>query len=333
MKKLCTVLSVIVCLSLLGGCSNDTTSSDASSNIIPDSMESAVENITSGTSSTTEAQVTDSTTSTGKATNAQNSTSSTAKATTTTTTTKASPSSTPAAPQAPQNSSKYITGISINKLPNKTTYITGDKLESAGLVINRLYSDGSSDKIDKDFTVMGFSSKTPGKKTLTVVYKHENGSTLLCNYDVTITKKQHGTPDIPQNFHHDLENEVLRLTNEARAKAGLGALTMDTGKLMKAADIRAMEHVIVNAHERPDHDKWDTVYDEEDTGYKSRAENLGNNPLPTDGSSVAQGIFDAWMNSKEGHRENIMNPLYTHISIACLEYNGTYYWVQLFGGK
>ena len=262
MKKLCIVMTVVLCLSLFGGCSTDTTVSGESGSSIADDVESA------------------------------------------------------------------------NKKPNKTAYVTGDKkFDPTGMVLNRHYSDGSSDTISGGFKILNFFTSTPGAKQVDIEYKHENGSVLYCKLDITVTKKQHGTPNnVGNNFHHELENEVLGLLNEARKNAGLGTLTMDTGNLMKAADIRAMEIVILYAHERPDHDGWQTVFDEESTGYKLVGENLGKHNAPTDGSSVAQGLFDAWMNSTD-HRANIMKPEYTHVSIACLEYNGYYYWVQLFGAK
>ncbi len=335
MKKLCIVLCVVLCLSLLGGCSVDITVHDESGNSIavPDGIESMVGDVLEQMSSTTTAQTPATAQTTTSTTAAPIVGSTTTKPSETTKAPSKSTSTSTPAPAAPKpNTAKYITGIAIHTMPAKTNYITGEKLDPAGLVLSRLYSDGSSDTTTNNFEVKGFNSKTPGKKTLTVVYKHENGSTLLCNYDIKVEKKQHGTPNYPKNFHHDMENEVLKLVNEARRNAGLGELKMDNSNMMNAADIRAMEIVNNWAHERPDHDKWDTVFDEEGVDYNARGENLGKNAIPKDGSSAVQNIFDTWMNSKD-HRENIMQPTFTHVSIACLEHNGIYYWVQLFGAN
>lgn len=339
MKKLCIVMTVVLCLSLFGGCSTDTTVSGESGSSIADDVESAIENIINNATSTTDTQGSESTTVSAGSSTTQSSTPAKSTAGSKTLASSTSKSQTPsssATTKVVQNGTKYITGISINKKPNKTAYVTGDKkFDPTGMVLNRHYSDGSSDTISGGFKILNFFTSTPGAKQVDIEYKHENGSVLYCKLDITVTKKQHGTPNnVGNDFHHELENEILRLTNEARAKAGLSALKMDNGNLMKAADIRAMEIVILYAHERPDHDKWSTVFDEEDTGYKYRAENVGTNNVPTSDSTekVTDGIFNAWMNS-EAHKANIMDSKYTHISIACLKYNGNYYWVQLFGAK
>lgn len=336
MKKLCIMLSAILCLSLLGGCSVDITVRDenGSSIPIPDGVESMVGDIiegalttttTTGTSKAEESTTSQETTTAAKqdtvtTTASSKATTTTTKASTTTTTTKA-----PAATPKP-NTAKYITGIAINTKPAKLSYKTGDKLDTTGLVLSRLYNDGSSDTITSGFTAMGFNSRTPGTKTVTIVYKHENGSTLTCTYNVTVEKKGHGTPNVNATYHDDMAREVLALINKARKDAGLNELKMDNGKMMAAAKVRAKEITIDWAHERPDHDKWETVFDEEGVNYNARGENLAK------GQKTAGAVFTDWMNSKD-HRDNIMQPAFTHISIVCMEYKGNFYWVQLFGAN
>ncbi len=341
MKKIRIAMSAILCFTLLSGCSIDITVRDenGSSIAIPDGVDSAIENAFSNVMNTSSSKegssTTQSTAATGesKTSDGAASTTSTVNAPSKATNSTTSTQKTPSVQQNIPASSKYITGISINKMPNKTTYISGDQqLNTTGLTINRLYSDGSSDTISSGFRVMGFNTRNPGTKKLTIVYEHENGSVLTCEYSINVKKKQHDTPNIENKFHHDKENEVLKLINEVRKKAGLNELKMDNGKMMNAADIRAKEITIDFEHERPDHDKWDTVYDEEGASYNTRGENLGKNAIPTDENSVVQGIFDAWMNSTE-HKKNILNPAFTHVSIACLEHKGHFYWVQLFGAN
>ncbi len=123
-----------------------------------------------------------------------------------------------------------------------------------------------------------------------------------------------------------MTNAVLTMLNKARTDAGLSKLTMDQGNMMTAAKIRAKEITVHWAHERPNKDKWDTVYNEAGVKYNARGENLAQGP------TSAQAVFDAWMTS-EGHKANIMEARFTHISIACLEYAGSFYWVQLFGAN
>ena len=123
-----------------------------------------------------------------------------------------------------------------------------------------------------------------------------------------------------------MADAVLLMLNKARKETGLGELTMDTGNMMTAAKIRAKEITVHWAHERPDKDRWDTVFDEEGVKYNARGENLA------DGHRSAEEVFKAWMDSP-GHKANIMEPRFTHISIVCLEHEGHFYWVQLFGAN
>jgi uncharacterized protein YkwD len=123
-----------------------------------------------------------------------------------------------------------------------------------------------------------------------------------------------------------MANELLIKLNKARKDAGLKPLTMDYGNMMIGAKIRAKEITVLWAHERPDHESWSTVYDEEGIKYNMRGENLAK------GYRTVDAVLEGWMNS-EGHRANMMHKNFTHISIACLEYDGTFYWVQLFGAN
>ena len=44
----------------------------------------------------------------------------------------------------------------------------------------------------------------------------------------------------------------------------------------------------------------------------------------------ADKVMAAWMSS-EGHRANILRAFYGSIGVACLQVNGVFCWVQLFG--
>lgn len=65
---------------------------------------------------------------------------------------------------------KSLESISINSLPEKTTYYIGEtlNLDELKLVLN--YSDSSTETISDGFEVKGFDSTTEGTKTITVSY-------------------------------------------------------------------------------------------------------------------------------------------------------------------
>ena len=111
--------------------------------------------------------------------------------------------------------------------------------------------------------------------------------------------------------------EVLAMVNQERANQGLNALTMDAD-LFSAAKVRAAEIQVSFSHTRPDGTSCFTVSD------KACGENIAA------GYRSVSNVMNAWMNST-GHRENILRRYYKSIGISCYNYNGTLYWVQLFG--
>lgn len=264
MKKFYIVLSVAVCLLLLGGCTVNITVQDenGSSVPLPDGVESLVNDLISDN--------------------------------TTTTTT-----------DSDQSSSESTTAGSTAANSSITTGTSATKTDKA-------------------------TSKTnpPSKKTTSVSKSTTSTTTSTTKAPSTTAKpkKDHGTPNINGTFHDNMANEVLAKLNAARKEAGLNELTMDKGNMMTAARIRAKEITVHWAHERPDKDRWDSVFDEEGVKYNARGENLA------DGHRTADEVFKAWMNSP-GHKANIMEPRFTHISIVCLEHEGHFYWVQLFGAN
>lgn len=114
---------------------------------------------------------------------------------------------------------------------------------------------------------------------------------------------------VEQNAKRDeIAEEVIRLTNAEREKAGLNPLEMDNS-LMKAADVRVKEMGESFSHTRPDGSKYITAAQE--AGYSGSY--VGENGSA--GKSTAEYIVSSWMNS-EGHRENILNPNYNYIGVA-----------------
>ena len=119
--------------------------------------------------------------------------------------------------------------------------------------------------------------------------------------------------------------EILALVNVERAKAGLPSLA-PMELLNSAADVRAREAEILFAHERPDGRRSLTLVDDFNIAYNARGENIAKN-YETPAKAMA-----AWMNS-EGHRHNIMNPIYTTLGVGVyMNESGILYWAQLFIG-
>jgi uncharacterized protein YkwD len=114
-----------------------------------------------------------------------------------------------------------------------------------------------------------------------------------------------------------MAGEVLALVNAERAKAGESALVVDSD-LTAAAIVRVKELVTLFSHTRPDGTLCFTA------SSKIYGENIAM------GYSNAVNAMAGWMNS-QGHRENILRSYFGTIGVGAYKYNGTMYWVQLFG--
>lgn len=115
---------------------------------------------------------------------------------------------------------------------------------------------------------------------------------------------------------------VFELVNKERKEAGLGTVTLST-ELCNVADVRAKEIVRSFSHTRPNGTSCFTAFKEGSITYRYAGENIAY------GQKSASAVMSAWMNSS-GHRANILNKNFGKIGIACYEYSGRKYWVQLF---
>lgn len=116
--------------------------------------------------------------------------------------------------------------------------------------------------------------------------------------------------------------EVLRLVNIEREKAGLSAYTTNT-TLTSAANKRAGEIKKSFSHTRPDGSSFYTVLKEYNVSYRTAGENIAY------GQKTPEEVVKGWMNSP-GHRANILKPDFHKLGIGVYEVNGVYYWTQLF---
>ncbi|MFF2752857.1 CAP domain-containing protein [Psychrobacillus sp. NPDC058041] len=119
--------------------------------------------------------------------------------------------------------------------------------------------------------------------------------------------------------------EVVDLTNKERAKEGLKALQIDV-KLTQSAQAKSQDMKNKNYfdHTSP---TFGSPFDQMKSlgiTYKSAGENIAM------GQRSAAEVVDAWMKSP-GHRENIMNPSFTHIGVGLSD--SGFYWTQQFIGK
>lgn len=122
-----------------------------------------------------------------------------------------------------------------------------------------------------------------------------------------------------------MEAQVVQLVNAERAKRGLPPLAVHPGVTQvaraKSQDMRDRQYF---SHTSPTYGSPFQMLKTFGITYRAAGENIAaGQPSP---AAVMQG----WMNSP-GHRENILNPQYTHIGVG-LAQGGSYrtYWTQLF---
>ncbi len=185
--------------------------------------------------------------------------------------------------------------------------------------------DGDGDKITGEPISIEAGEGTP--KTLS-----DNSSSTIVNYSVT--------------YYQSNARSMLSMVNEFRqssdawywnkdgTKNTVGAqaeLTYDY-KLEEIAMQRAAEIAIYWSHTRPDGSDLEAMLSEYGYSYNYAGENIAA------GYTSVSAAFDGWKEEDEdydgqGHRRNMLSGNYTAIGIACVKYNGYYYWVQEFSSK
>lgn len=122
------------------------------------------------------------------------------------------------------------------------------------------------------------------------------------------------------------QQEVLRLVNIERQKAGVAPLTMDNTALTAAAMKRAEELEKKFAHTRPDGSSCVSITKEYDIKWMAFGENIAY------GQRTPAEVVNAWMNSP-GHRANILKDRFSQIGVGYFkDQQGRANWVQLFIG-
>ncbi|MCY6959408.1 CAP domain-containing protein [Clostridium brassicae] len=125
-----------------------------------------------------------------------------------------------------------------------------------------------------------------------------------------------------------LENEVIRLVNVERSKAGLGQLKANW-QLSRVARYKSQDMVNKRyfSHTSPTYGSPFDMIRNFGINYRSAGENIAY------GQNSPSEVMKSWMNSP-GHRQNILNSTYTEIGVGVAKAsNGQLYWTQMFIGR
>lgn len=125
-----------------------------------------------------------------------------------------------------------------------------------------------------------------------------------------------------------IENQVIQLTNQQRAKYGLKPLIADW-ELSRVARYKSVDMRDRNyfSHTSPTYGSPFDMMKNFGISYRSAGENIAA------GQRTPQEVVTAWMNS-EGHRKNILSAGYTHIGVGYAQGGSKqHYWTQMFISK
>lgn len=121
------------------------------------------------------------------------------------------------------------------------------------------------------------------------------------------------------------ENEVIRLVNIERSKAGLAPLKAHW-ELSRVARYKSQDMINKGyfSHISPTYGSPFYMMENFGLRFTSGGENIAK------GQQTPQQVMSAWMNSP-GHRSNILSPNFSHIGVGLAkDKNGVCYWTQMF---
>ncbi len=120
-----------------------------------------------------------------------------------------------------------------------------------------------------------------------------------------------------------LEEQVVKLVNEERAKAGLKPLTINW-EASRVARYKSedMKNNNYFSHTSPTYGSPFDMLKKFNVNYTAAGENIAR------GQKTAEAVMKAWMNS-EGHRKNILSDKFTEIGVGYAD-GSSPYWTQIF---
>ena len=128
--------------------------------------------------------------------------------------------------------------------------------------------------------------------------------------------------NISENEQQAVEQQVVTLVNQERAKEGLAPLKVDW-ELARVAKYKSQDMYDNKyfSHTSPTYGSPFDMMKNFGISYKSAGENIAK------GQTSATQVVNAWMNSS-GHRANIMSTQFTHIGVGYVEKG--HHWTQMF---
>lgn len=112
-------------------------------------------------------------------------------------------------------SDRTLTSIEVKKLPNKTSYILGEKLDVTGIVVNGIYDLGTPADVTKDCVFTPETFDTLGEQTITVTHTPTGKTTT---FSVQVNSKRATSLSI--------SNPIKMFTENDKFTFGSGTITV-----------------------------------------------------------------------------------------------------------
>ena len=115
---------------------------------------------------------------------------------------------------------KYVTGIAVSKMPDKTTYYQGELFDSTGLEISGTTNTGETVSVT-DYELSGFDSSSAGTKTITVTASGKTTTFEITVSEASITAISVTTMPTKVNYHIGKEFDSTGIVVTATASDGI----------------------------------------------------------------------------------------------------------------
>lgn len=230
-------------------------------------------------------------------------------------------------------------GIGLSELLKANPQITNSSLIVPGQIINIPSSSTSTSTytVVTGDTLWGIAAKQEISLNdlMTANPQITNSSLIFPGQKINLPSTT-GTPSVPSTPSApttpsgstditSLENEVVRLVNVERVKAGLPELVQNS-EVGRVARIKSEDFVKNNyfSHTSPTYGSPFDMLKSFGITFTAAGENIAS------GQKTAADVMNSWMNSS-GHRANILNSTYNKIGVGVAkDSNGSLYWTQIF---
>ena len=169
----------------------------------------------------------------------------------------------------------------------------------------------------------------PGDSMWRIAVKHQIGLSELLEVNPQITNPSLIFPgqiiNIPRTAEfRAFENEVVRLVNAERVRAGLRPLT-ENWEISRVARFKSQDFIDRNyfAHNSPTYGTPFQMLRSFGISFSAAAENIAR------GQRTPAAVMNSWMNSP-GHRANILNPSFNQIGVGVARDRDNLFWTQMF---